>query len=150
MRRWNGSSFVSVLACHLVGAKLLSEPVITSLQSHPVERLQRKTIETNQCPLPNLYFNLSSVIFPPLCSGEISYWKVIEVTDFEISIYIRIVAMMQHEVIEHEMDQLHVKIQNVLLPIIVQNWSHKMCKLVLPFFDWTILRYYWQAAYTIR
>ena len=44
MWRWNGSSFVSILACHLVDAKSLSEPILIFHQSHSTDRLQWKNI----------------------------------------------------------------------------------------------------------
>ena len=67
-RRWSGTSLVYIMACRLFGANPLSKPMMTSHQSHLVNRLQWNISELSNFHRWNC--TSSPVILPPFSPGE--------------------------------------------------------------------------------
>ena len=82
MCQWTGSALVLVMACHLFGAKPLTEPVLTNYQSIHQElisiKFESKLAFNEEIHLKNVVYKMSAV-----CGGE-EWVKVKLVTHIEI------------------------------------------------------------------
>ena len=62
-----GSSLVQIMACCLLGVKLLSKPMMTSHQWYHREQASMKKYRNKQILVHESHLNLSFVILPPIC-----------------------------------------------------------------------------------
>ena len=69
MHQWIGPALLQIMACHLVSAKPLSEPILEYYQLYPMEQTSEIVIKIPNFSFTKMHLKISSAKWRPFCPG---------------------------------------------------------------------------------